>query len=363
MWTRQRVEEWLRLLLAPQQLHQLLQKHHQQGVIGSDTAQPLAGLTRFWRQQLPTVDGIYVDATLEWLEQSEQNFILTRTCKDYPEALAQIDRPPWLLFGRGKRELLSRPQLAMVGSRRASPYGLEQATQLSRELVQHGWSICSGMALGIDSASHRGALSVGGQTIAVLGGGPDVCYPPRARELYAEIAQHGLLLSEFIPHTQVRSDHFLRRNRIISGISQGVVVVEAGMRSGSLVTARLAVEQNRSVYVVPGPVTQSGYRGSHRLIQQGAYLVTCSADILHDLPSLTYTEVRAEKPAVASIAVPPGLANQQMLVNVGFETTSIDSLVERTRLPVAMVMNQLISLELDGWVTAVPGGYVRVRRE
>lgn len=363
MWTRQSIEDWLALLLAPQQLHQLLQKHHRQGTIGRETRQPLAGLTRFWRRQLPAVNSAQVDAAMAWLEQSEHHFILTRTCPDYPEALAEIDRPPWLLFGSGDRRLLKVPQLAMVGSRRASPYGLEQAAQLSTELAQHGWSVCSGMALGIDSASHRGALAVGGKTIAVLGSGPDICYPPRARELYAEIAQRGLLISEFIPQTQVRSDHFLRRNRIISGISQGVVVVEAGLRSGSLVTARLAVEQNRGVYVVPGPVTQLGYRGSHRLIQQGANLVTCSADILQDLPPLTYTEVRAEQPTGTPVAVPPGLANQQMLVNVGFETTSIDSLVERTRLPVAMVMNQLISLELDGWVTAVPGGYVRVRRE
>ncbi|MGX5915269.1 DNA-processing protein DprA [Aliidiomarina sp. Khilg15.8] len=363
MWTRQSIEDWLALLLAPQQLHQLLQKHHKQGTIGNNLAKPLAGLTRFWRQQLPRVESGLIAATLDWLEHSEQHFILTRTCQDYPEALAEIDRPPWLLFGCGDRSLLSQPQLAMVGSRRASPYGLEQATQISRELAQYGWCVCSGMALGIDSASHRGALAIGGKTVAVLGGGPDVCYPPRARELYAEIAQKGLLLSEFIPQTQVRSDHFLRRNRIISGISQGVVVVEAGLRSGSLVTARLALEQNRNVYAVPGPVTQAGYRGSHRLIQQGANLVTCSSDILQDLPSLQRLSPEVEVSVSRAMAVPPGLANQQMLVNVGFETTSIDSLVERTRLPVAMVMNQLISLELDGWVAAVPGGYVRVRRE
>lgn len=363
MWTRQSIEDWLALLLAPQQLHQLLQKHHSQGTIGQDISRPLAGLTRFWRKQLPSVEALRVEATIDWLGQDERHFILTRTCSDYPEALAEIDRPPWLLFGCGDRRLLGQPQLAMVGSRRASPYGLEQATRLSRELAQHGWTVCSGMALGIDSASHRGALSAGGKTVAVLGGGPDVCYPPRARDLHAEIAEHGLLLSEFIPKTQVRSDHFLRRNRIISGLSQGVVVVEAGLRSGSLVTARLALEQNRNLYAVPGPVTQSSYRGNHRLIQQGANLVTCSADILQDLPSLQPAENTAKVSANRVVAVPPGLANQQMLVNVGFETTSIDSLVERTRLPVAMVMNQLISLELDGWVAAVPGGYVRVRRE
>lgn len=363
MWTSQSVAQWLSLLLAPAQLHQLLSKHLLQGNLAQNAEQPFAGLSKFWQQQIPKVPDAYVQATLNWLDEDEQHFMLTRACSAYPEALTHIQNPPWLLFGKGEKNILDKPQLAVVGSRRASPYGLQHATQITAELTRSGWAICSGMALGIDSAAHKSALEQGADTIAVLGCGPDICYPPRARDLHREIGDKGVLISEFIPGTSARSDHFLRRNRIISGLSQGVLVVEAGIRSGSLVTARLALEQNRNIYALPGPVTQSSYRGNHQLIQEGAILVTCAKDMLAELPALQGSLQLPENVQNRSKMASTGLANQQMLANVGFETTSIDSLVERTCLPVASVMNQLISLELDGWVTAVPGGYVRVRRE
>ncbi|RUO26961.1 DNA-protecting protein DprA [Aliidiomarina minuta] len=363
MWTQQSIGQWLSLLLAPAQLHELLSRHRVQGNLAQNAEQPFAGLSRFWQQQIPKAPDAYIETTLRWLEEDDRHFLLTRACADYPEALTHIHRPPWLLFGKGDKSLLDKPQLAVVGSRRASHYGLQHATQLTADLTRCGWAICSGMALGIDSAAHHAALEQGADTIAVLGCGPDICYPPRARELYREIGDKGVLISEFIPGTSARSDHFLRRNRIITGLSQGVLVVEASIRSGSLVTARLALEQNRNVYALPGPVTQSSYRGNHQLIQEGAILVTCAQDILAELPALQGAMELPENIENRSKVVSTGLANQQMLANVGFETTSIDSLVERTCLPVASVMNQLISLELDGWVTAVPGGYVRVRRE
>ncbi|RUO30877.1 DNA-protecting protein DprA [Aliidiomarina sedimenti] len=360
------LSDWISLTLAPRSLLTLLEKHRI--VVGDNMKEPLDGLTSFWRQQFPGCSAQVLKAAVAWLEEGEQRAVVSQACSEYPEHLRQIDRAPPLLFVEGDVARLGNPLIAVVGSRRASPYGLEQTEQLSGELVAAGWGVCSGMAMGVDAAAHRAALSAGGVTLAVLGTGPDICYPPRQRDLYHQLRNDGLVVSEFFPGTAARSDHFLRRNRIISGLSQAVLVCEASARSGSLATARFALEQNRSVMAVPGPITQSSYAGNHSLIQQGAKLITSGQDILDELPPLvcnTPLEVLALRPDIVGKRVTgkPCLANEQMLANVGFETTSVDSLVERTRLPVAEVMNQLISLELDGWVTAVPGGYVRVRRE
>lgn len=366
------LHDWLALTLAPAAFQRLMRKH--QLAVGQSFAEPLGSLPAFWRRQLAVPEPQLLDNIRHWLDEDDSHQIVTRACADYPEMLEQTERPPWMLFIKGRRELLNQPMIALVGSRRASPYALEQTQRLSGELVAAGWAICSGMAMGIDGAAHRAALERGGATIAVLGCGIDICYPPRQRELYQRLGQDGLLISQFLPGQPVRSDHFLRRNRIISGLSQATMVLEASLRSGSLSTARYALEYNRIVGALPGPVSQTSFAGNHRLIQQGALLVTSGQDILAELPSLVNvpnvplevsplrtdidTKTEDNQPGIST-----GLANAQMLANVGFETTSIDSLVARTGLPVARVMNQLISLELDGWVTAVPGGYVRVRRE
>lgn len=363
------VHDWLALALAPGAFQRLLRKH--QLVVGHSYLNPLENLPAFWRRQLGNADPAVIRLTEQWLEEDDSHQIVTRACADYPEMLAATERPPWILFIKGRRELLCQPSIALVGSRRASPYAIEQTEQLSKKLAQAGWSICSGMAMGIDGAAHRAALDCGGSTLAVLGSGVDICYPPRQRELYQRLGREGLLVSQFLPGQTVRRDHFLRRNRVISALSHATIVLEASLRSGSLSTARYALEYNRLVGALPGPVTQTGFAGNHRLLQQGALLVTSADDILAELPPLMKApvEVSAVRPDIKANVKDNGLsqvsdlANAQMLANVGFETTSIDSLVARTGLPVARVMNQLISLELDGWVTAVPGGYVRVRRE
>lgn len=360
------VEAWIAYSLAPMSLLHLFAKHRI--VIGQDPEAPLAGLNAFWRQQIPKVDSNVVRAVRRWMDADERHHLVCQSSSLFPPLLNDIHSPPRLLYCAGNLELLNQPLLAVVGSRRASPYALGEVDRLVQGLCAHGWGICSGMAMGIDAAAHRQALNVGGTTVAVLGCGVDVCYPPRQSRLYDDITQNGLLISEFYPGAPARSDHFLRRNRIISGISQGVIVAEATLRSGSLATANFAVEQNRNVYALPGPVSMGSFAGNHRLIQDGATLITCADDVLADLPVLK-SEPRLEvsTPSADIENTTQGrekpLANTELLANVGFETTSIDSLVTRARLPVAEVMNQLIELELDGWVTAVPGGYVRVRRK
>lgn len=360
------LQAWLSYSLAPMNLLHLLAKHELP--VGKNLEDPFAQLNQFWRKQMPAVPQEVFNAVKRWLDEDEHHQIICQAAPVYPRLLDEISCPPKLLYACGDLSMLQQPMLAVVGSRRASPYGLHQAREISAELVKHGWGICSGMAMGIDAAAQQSALQVMGATIGVLGCGVDVCYPPRQRALYQALQQHGLLLSEFYPGAPAKSDHFLRRNRIISGLSQGVVVVEASLRSGSLSTARFGLEQNRLIFAVPGPVTQHSYAGNHKLIQQGAQLVTKAEDILAELPVLKSAdrlEVFGTKPDIESDAdkQQKRLAKHDLLANVGFETTSIDSLVKLTRLPVAALMNQLISLELDGWVTAVPGGYVRVRRE
>lgn len=360
------ITEWLAYSLTPMSLIHLFNKHRI--AIGEDPESPLAGLNTFWRQQLPKVEPQLIKRILRWADEDDAHYFICQAHRQYPSLLNDIHSPPRLLYCAGDITLLEQPLLAVVGSRRASPYGLEQVHAIARELCAHGWGISSGMAMGIDAAAHRSALAVGGKTVAVLGSGIDVCYPPRQRQLYDEIKQHGLIVSEFYPGAPARSDHFLRRNRIISGLSHGVVVAEATLRSGSLATANFALEQNRNIYALPGPVSMASFAGSHQLIQQGATLITCAKDILADLPMLksdSDLEVSAARTDIEKVTrgFHKPLANTELFANVGFETTSIDSLVTRTRLPVAEVMNQLIELELDGWVTAVPGGYVRVRRE
>lgn len=359
------IRDWLSYSFAPMSLLHLLSKHNMS--VGADMTAPFATLNTFWRRQMPQVDNKMLERVLSWLDDDSEHHLICQSSPQYPSLLNEISSPPRVLFAIGDVDLLKAPQLAIVGSRRASPYGLAQAQAIAAELSSHGWAICSGMAMGVDAAAHRAALANGAKTIAVLGSGVDVCYPPRQKELYESIQCHGVLVSEFVPGSPAKSDHFLRRNRIISGLSQGVVVVEATLRSGSLATASFAVEHNRMVYALPGPVSMSSFAGNHKLIQQGAALITGAEDVLADLPVLKSVEALEVLPTQPDIEGKSDvsrkhLANPTLLDNVGYETTSIDSLVSRTRLPVAALMDQLIALELDGWVTAVPGGYVRVRR-
>jgi DNA processing protein len=277
----------------------------------------------------------------------------------YPPLLRHIADPPLTLFHRGDPSLLQRPALAIVGSRRASPYAINVAELLARQLAPTGLTIVSGLALGIDAAAHTAALDAGGTTIAVLGTGLDVIYPRANRRLTARIAQHGLIVTAFPPHTPPRPENFPIRNRIISGLSYGAVIVEATSRSGSLITARMAAEQGREVFAVPGSIFSAGSEGTHRLVQYGAKLVHDTDDVLHELPR----EVMATLRATPAELAPPDSPLAEVLAALNRDEAShIDHIAERLGRTPANVAEALLQLELDGWIRAMPGArYVRTR--
>ncbi|MGY5451030.1 DNA-processing protein DprA [Agarivorans sp. MS3-6] len=302
-----------------------------------------------------------INAALTWLEQ-EHCYVIGCFDPLYPECLRNIQRPPMLLFVRGNPQLLIKPQLAIVGSRHASVSGLNHAQGFALKLAQQGLTITSGLALGIDAAAHKGALAARGDaTIAVVATGLDRVYPKRHQQLAHDIVQQGAIVSEFWPGTAAKANHFPRRNRIISGLSQAVLVVQAGLPSGSLLTANYAAEQSRDVFAVPGSIDDPLHAGCHHLIQQGAKLVTTPVDIVEELSGFN---VQASLPlsAAEQIMREQDLPYRQLLDNVAYETTSIDDLVLSTQQPVDAVLAQLTELEILGVVAVVPGGYVKLRR-
>ncbi len=223
-------------------------------------------------------DWTLIEQDLDWLKQ-QGNSVLTINDALYPYQLKQIDNPPPLLFVRGNEHILSQRQIAIVGSRNPSASGLQTATAFAKSLSQAGFIITSGLALGIDAASHQGALNAGGETIAVAGTGLDRVYPARNKRLATDIVNSGALISEFPPGTAAQANHFPRRNRIISGLCMGLLVVEAAQRSGSLITARMALEANREVFAIPGSIHNPLARGCNALIKEGAKLVENTHDI------------------------------------------------------------------------------------
>ena len=293
-------------------------------------------------------------ADLDWLGGAADRHALFLGQPDYPFRLGQIADPPLALLIQGDPAALHAPQIAIVGSRNASPAGRETAFEMAAALVERGLVLTSGLAEGVDGAAHRGALAAGGSTIAVFGTGPDRVYPRQHAGLADDIRQRGALVSEQPVGTPPRGFNFPRRNRIISGLSLGVLVVEAGARSGSLITARLAAEQGREVFAIPGGIHNPLARGCHGLIRSGAKLVESVADILEELPPLTAAAApeRRSEASAASAAEP---ANP-VLAGMGDDPVSLDLLVARTGLTVAEVSTMLLTLQLDGLVTALPGG-------
>lgn len=274
---------------------------------------------------------------------------------DYPSLLKEIIDPPLALFYRGDLSLLREPAVAVVGSRRASPYGVNAARELARQLVSAGVVVVSGLARGIDAAAHEAALSSSGRTIAILGTGIDVVYPRTHRRLAQEIEQHGLVLSEFAPGTPPVAQNFPIRNRVISGISHGVVIVEATSRSGSLITARTAAEQGREVFAVPGSIFNTRAEGTHRLIQYGAKLVHDVDDILEELPGGALS--RKEH-----VVMPESPLREVLDVFTREDATHIDTVAAKLGQTVASVSEAVLQLELGGWLRALPGArYVRDR--
>jgi DNA processing protein len=276
----------------------------------------------------------------------------------YPPLLRAIHDPPPLLFVRGDPRFLLEPHLAVVGSRRASPAAEQIAQKLSGELAGAGLQVCSGLALGIDGAAHRGALLAGGRSVAVMATGIDVVYPRRHRALAGELERAGCLVTEFLPGMPPLRQNFPQRNRIISGLSLGVIVVEAALPSGSLITANAAMEQGREVFALPWSMLHQGGRGCLQLIRDGAKMVCSIDDILEELGSL-YALQRSARPAAPSPQAPVSLPHDWMLALVGYEVTALDDLVRTSARPVSQVLGALSALELEGRVARTAGGYIR----
>jgi DNA processing protein len=306
------------------------------------------------------------ESVADWLAASGAR-LLRREEAGYPLQLAAARGAPPELFVLGDAALLSQPQIAIVGSRAPTAAGRRIAGEIARELVAGGFAITSGLARGIDAAAHEAALAAGGSTIAVCGTGLDECYPRQNQPLFERIARQGVLVSEFPPQTPPRAHHFPRRNRIISGLSRGVVIIEAAANSGSLITARHAAEQGRDVYAVPGSPLNPLAAGCNELIRSGAVLVRHATDILAEtgsqakiFPLSNQVVESANQPPA-----PPGRLDKdyEMLLDaLGFEPASIDDLVDRTGLEASSVASMMLILELDGRVEARPGAlYNRVQ--
>jgi DNA processing protein len=275
----------------------------------------------------------------------------------YPAALAAIVDPPPVLWTRGRRDALARHAVAIVGSRAASPYALDVAERLSADLASHGIAIVSGLARGVDSAAHRGALSAGGSTIAVLGCGADVVYPPEHAVLADAIEPCGLVMSELAPGTRPLPFYFPQRNRIISGLSRAVIVVEAGERSGSLITARCALEQGRDVLAVPGNVLSGRNKGGHGLLRDGARIVETAADVLEELNGVSGPASKA------TADDDPARRDPLLACLTAGEACDVDAIAERSGLSVNRLLPRLFELELHGMVARVGGGrFVRLDR-
>jgi len=281
---------------------------------------------------------------------------------DYPALLREIDTPPALLFVKGNTSALNLPQIAIVGSRHHSAAGQQNARAFARYLANSGFTITSGLALGIDAAAHLGALETG-NTIAVLGTGVDVIYPRRHQSLYADIlTRGGAIVSEFPPGTPARPGNFPQRNRIISGLSLGVLVVEAALKSGSLITARLAMEQGREVFAIPGSIHNPSAKGCHQLIRQGAALVETADDIINELGGMLAYKAEGVEPANTPDAISKLDDTSNKILNaLGFDPADLDTLMSRTQLAAATLSAQLVQLELEGWVEQRAGLYNRIK--
>lgn len=366
---------WLTLYFTPKigssRFARLLAKDSPANILASsDKAKQAIGLTEeqcaFISQQAPK----WVDSCFEWQQGQSDHHIMTSADDDYPLLLKESGSAPSVLFVKGELSCLALPQIAMVGSRHASMDGLANATRFAQSLVAKSLVVTSGLALGIDGHAHNGALQGGGQTIAVLGSGLNHIYPSRHRDLAQRIAQSGALISEFHPDAKPKPAHFPRRNRIISGLSLGVLVVEAAEKSGSLITARYAAEQGRDVFAIPGSIQQVGSRGGNSLIKQGACLVQSVDDIWDEIETLIRWSnsnklSSSHAPQVELFEMTQDdqvIPYTELLANIGSNAIPVDILANMTNIPVQEVMMQLLELELSGHVVAVSGGYIRKGR-
>jgi DNA processing protein len=299
-------------------------------------------------------DTARLQSTIEWLDDPA-NRIVTLADAAYPKLLLEITDPPPLFYAKGDVGLLNHAALAVVGSRNATQQGITNARAFSRELSAGGFTVVSGLALGIDAAAHEGGLDAASSSIAVVGTGLDIVYPARNRDLAYRLARSGLMISEFALGMPALASNFPRRNRLISGLSRGCLVVEAALRSGSLITARYALEQGREVFAIPGSIHSPLSKGCHLLIKQGAKLAESGLDVLEELGTVSRAS-RAPSTSGGKVDESP------LLTALGNDPVDLDTLCERSGLTADSASAMLLTLELEGVVSRVPGGrFQRVR--
>jgi DNA processing protein len=361
MSARESLTNWLRLTLTPgiggQTQRKLLDAFGLPEVIFATGRNTLSGVVgdRATRLLLDTENRSAIDRALAWSEQPGQ-YLLCLADPEYPQSLLQTPDPPTLLYVRGRLDLLNSAALAVVGSRNPTPQGAMNAERFSAALAAAGLTIVSGLALGIDAAAHRGALSASGHTIALIGTGIDRLYPAVNQALAFEIADRGAIVSEFPLGTPPAASNFPRRNRLIAGCSRGTLVVEATTESGSLITARLAAELGREVFAIPGSIHSPQSRGCHRLLKEGAKLVETVQDVVDELRWLQSAGPIEQAPETTA-------ESRGLLLSMGFDPCSLDDLATRTGLTADAVSVMLLHLELDGQVANLPGGhYQRISR-
>lgn len=319
----------------------------------------------------PSAEAVaHIARTLEWTAQPG-NRVLTLADDDYPANLLEITDPPILLYVKGRIDLLSRPAIAVVGSRNATAQGIANAERFSEALAQAGLTVISGMASGIDTAAHQGGLLAthgnGGSTVAVIGTGADIVYPARNRALAHRLAEAGCIVSEYPLGMPAIAANFPRRNRIISGLARGVLVIEAALQSGSLITARMAAEQGRDVFAIPGSIHSPLAKGCHQLIKQGAKLVESAQDVLEELrylpaassvPNGSISDTATDDASLSSSSALDD-ACAQVLQTMGFDPVDADTLAVRCGFDIAAIQTHLLSLELAGAAEMLPGGMYR----
>lgn len=319
-------------------------------------------LTAKQASRLKQVSQQALESAWQWAS-SQDCHLITYNDAEYPQQLKHIHQPPPVLYVKGQKEALNYKQLAIVGTRHPTSAGRNMAYQMAEYLAQLGWVVTSGLAFGIDIAAHNGALQQGA-SIGVLATGLDVVYPACHRQQAQAMMQAGAVVSEMPLGTHPKPRHFPRRNRLISGLSQGVLVVEATAQSGSLHTAHFALEQDRDVFAVPGSVNSPQSKGCHALIKQGAQLVECADDILQAWPAqLSLWQASKPNAASSSYSVDPMAhlteIQQQLVRLMGVEPVTVDELVEKGQFERATLVTELMQLELQGYIQSVPGGYVR----
>ena len=311
------------------------------------------------RMQMPSALAGQLQTTLDWLDAGHNRFVATLGDPHYPAELLNIEDPPLMLYMMGSVMPEASACLAIVGSRNPTPQGEINARQFAKALAGAGLCVVSGLALGVDGAAHEGALEGGAKTIAVVGTGLDRVYPKKHHDLAHRITQHGLVISEFHLGTPPLTANFPRRNRIISGLSRGTLVVEAALKSGSLITARLAAEQGKDVFAIPGSIHSPQSRGCHALIKQGAKLVETALDVLEELQLAPPDAATAsgKTPLADSVDGPlQEVAHNPLLDALGFDATGFDAIQSRTGLPTAALQARLLDMELDGQIARLPGG-------